>query len=146
MTATGKMMAAHAGKRHGMIKRAKEQIRQLRGTRVLFKTATTSRNTSCRTPDGDPRSRVPLSLAEPRPRGDPSATVETKDSDLVSENASLRKRLMRALAETDNIKRQGERREQDAQQYAITNFTRETICGVPSKPARPTRDRERQTD
>jgi len=38
VTATGKVMAAQAGKRHGMIKRTKKQIRQLRGTRVLFKT------------------------------------------------------------------------------------------------------------
>ena len=38
VTATGKVMAAHAGKRHGMIERTKKQIRQLRGTRVLFKT------------------------------------------------------------------------------------------------------------
>ena len=35
VTATGKVMHA---KRHGMIKRTKKQIRQLRGTRVLFKT------------------------------------------------------------------------------------------------------------
>src|SRR3981189_1938972 len=72
VTATGKVMAAQRGKRHGMIKRTKKQIRQLRGTRVLFKT------------DGDnikkewtphtrksPSTTVPLSLAEPRPRGDP---------------------------------------------------------------------------
>ena len=38
ITGTGKVMAAHAGKRHGMIKRTKKQIRQLRGTSVLFKT------------------------------------------------------------------------------------------------------------
>jgi len=38
VTGTGKVMSAHAGKRHGMIKRTKKQIRQLRGTRVLFKT------------------------------------------------------------------------------------------------------------
>jgi large subunit ribosomal protein L35 len=38
VTATGKVMAAQSGKRHGMIKRTKKQIRQLRGTRVLFKT------------------------------------------------------------------------------------------------------------
>ena len=31
-------MSAHAGKRHGMINRTKKQSRQLRGTRVLFKT------------------------------------------------------------------------------------------------------------
>jgi large subunit ribosomal protein L35 len=38
ITATGKVMHAHSGKRHGMIKRTKKQIRQLRGTDVLFKT------------------------------------------------------------------------------------------------------------
>jgi large subunit ribosomal protein L35 len=38
ITGTGKVKAAHAGKRHGMIKRTKKQIRQLRGTDVLFKT------------------------------------------------------------------------------------------------------------
>jgi molecular chaperone GrpE len=66
---------------------------------------------------------------------DPSATGESKDkdndfrseSDLTSEIASLRERLMRALAETENTRRQGERRAQDAQQYAITNFARELL-------------------
>jgi large subunit ribosomal protein L35 len=38
VTATGKVLYTHAGKRHGMIKRTKKQIRQLRGTAVLFKT------------------------------------------------------------------------------------------------------------
>ena len=35
VTATGKVMAAQRGKRHGMIKRTNKQIRSLRGTRVL---------------------------------------------------------------------------------------------------------------
>lgn len=35
ITATGKVLAAHAGKRHGMIKRTNKQIRNLRGTDVL---------------------------------------------------------------------------------------------------------------
>jgi large subunit ribosomal protein L35 len=38
VTASGKVLHAQRGKRHGMIKRTKKQIRQLRGTRVLFKT------------------------------------------------------------------------------------------------------------
>jgi large subunit ribosomal protein L35 len=38
VTATGKVMSAHAGKRHGMIKRTTKQIRHHRGTRVMFKT------------------------------------------------------------------------------------------------------------
>jgi large subunit ribosomal protein L35 len=37
VTATGKVLYAHSRKRHGMIKRTTKQIRQLRGTAVLFK-------------------------------------------------------------------------------------------------------------
>jgi len=35
LTATGKIKHGGVGKRHGMIKRSNEQIRELRGTRVL---------------------------------------------------------------------------------------------------------------
>ena len=38
VTAGGKVLSGFAGKRHGMIKRTTKQIRQDRGTRVLFKT------------------------------------------------------------------------------------------------------------
>ncbi len=38
ITGTGKVLYAQAGKRHGMIKRTNKQIRNLRGTAVLFKT------------------------------------------------------------------------------------------------------------
>jgi large subunit ribosomal protein L35 len=38
VTATGKVLFQQSRKRHGMIKRTKKQIRQLRGTSVLFKT------------------------------------------------------------------------------------------------------------
>ena len=38
ITATGKVKYQQSGKRHGMIKRTKKQIRQLRGTDVMFKT------------------------------------------------------------------------------------------------------------
>lgn len=38
VTGTGKVLSAQSRKRHGMIKRTTKQIRQLRGTRVLFKT------------------------------------------------------------------------------------------------------------
>ena len=37
VTGTGKVVHAQEGKRHGMIKRTKKQIRNLRGTNVLFK-------------------------------------------------------------------------------------------------------------
>ncbi|TGY88901.1 50S ribosomal protein L35 [Marinicauda algicola] len=35
VTGTGKVLAAQAGKRHGMIKRTPKQIRQKRGTTTL---------------------------------------------------------------------------------------------------------------
>jgi large subunit ribosomal protein L35 len=38
ITGSGKVVYAQAGKRHGMIKRTNKQIRNLRGTNVLFKT------------------------------------------------------------------------------------------------------------
>jgi large subunit ribosomal protein L35 len=38
ITGTGKVVYAQQGKRHGMIKRTNKQIRNLRGTNVLFKT------------------------------------------------------------------------------------------------------------
>jgi large subunit ribosomal protein L35 len=38
VTGSGKVLYAQSRKRHGMIKRTKKQIRQLRGTKVLFKT------------------------------------------------------------------------------------------------------------
>jgi large subunit ribosomal protein L35 len=37
VTATGKVIHAQRGKRHGMIKRTNKQIRNLRGTKVMFK-------------------------------------------------------------------------------------------------------------
>ena len=37
VTATGKVMHAQRGKRHMMIRRTAKQIRNLRGTKVLFK-------------------------------------------------------------------------------------------------------------
>ena len=38
ITGTGKVVYGQQGKRHGMIKRTNKQIRNLRGTNVLFET------------------------------------------------------------------------------------------------------------
>lgn len=37
VTGTGKIVAAQAGKRHGMVKRSKRQLRNQRGTTILAK-------------------------------------------------------------------------------------------------------------
>jgi molecular chaperone GrpE len=57
----------------------------------------------------------------------PPATGAGSGDDPASEIAALRDRLMRALAETENVRRQGERRAQEVQQYAITDFARELL-------------------
>ena len=49
------------------------------------------------------------------------------DRDLAAEIGSLHDRLMRALAETENTRRQGERRVQEAHDYAIADFARELL-------------------
>jgi molecular chaperone GrpE len=51
----------------------------------------------------------------------------SNNSDEAPELESLHDRLMRALAETENTRRLSERRVQEAQQYAITNFARELL-------------------
>ena len=70
---------------------------------------------------------------------DPSATGNGNNNDPASEIAALRERLMRALAEAENTRRQGERRAEDAQQYAIPNFARELLqvvdAGLADAPA-----------
>jgi large subunit ribosomal protein L35 len=38
ITGTGKVLFAQSGKRHGMIKRTTKQIREHRGTKLMFKT------------------------------------------------------------------------------------------------------------
>lgn len=47
--------------------------------------------------------------------------------DLAAENASLRERLLRALADAENAHRQRDLRAEDAQRYAIANFARELL-------------------
>lgn len=56
-----------------------------------------------------------------------SAAQDLAAQDLAAQNASLRERLMRALAETENTRHRGDRRTEDAQRYAITNFARELL-------------------
>jgi len=46
---------------------------------------------------------------------------------LQAENADLKDRLLRALAETENLRRRAERERQDASQYAMTGFARDML-------------------
>jgi molecular chaperone GrpE len=46
---------------------------------------------------------------------------------LIAENASLRDRLLPALADAENIRRRAERTAEEARQYAISDFARELL-------------------
>lgn len=46
---------------------------------------------------------------------------------LRAENAELKDRMLRALAEVENVRRRSERERQDASQYAVTKFARDML-------------------
>src|ERR1700761_4012071 len=46
---------------------------------------------------------------------------------LNAENMDLKDRLLRAMAETDNVRKRGERERQDASAYAVTKFARDMV-------------------
>lgn len=54
------------------------------------------------------------------PETDPISVLE-------AEKADLKDRLMRALAETENLRRRGEREAKDAKAYAVTGFARDML-------------------
>jgi molecular chaperone GrpE len=58
------------------------------------------------------------------------ATLLTENKTLQEENKSLHDRLLRALADAENVRRQAERSIADARQYGISGFARELLTVV----------------
>lgn len=66
----------------------------------------------------------------PKNNADMSADDTTDDAtepSLQAENASLRDRMLRALADAENTRRRSEQNVKDAQQYAVSDFARELL-------------------
>jgi molecular chaperone GrpE len=59
-----------------------------------------------------------------------SATLLTENRTLREENRTLQDRLLRALAEAENVRRQAERAAAEARQYSISEFARELLIVV----------------
>ncbi len=57
---------------------------------------------------------------------DPFAVIEK----LVSENAELKDRVLRALADTENMRRRSEKEAADARAYAVTSFARDLLSVI----------------
>jgi len=62
--------------------------------------------------------------------GAATTTVEERVEALESELADTKDRLLRALAETENVRRRAQREREDTQKYAISNFARDLLSPV----------------
>jgi molecular chaperone GrpE len=70
-------------------------------------------------------------MAMPHSIEDEAVATEAVDvGTLLKENASLRDRLLRALAEAENTRRQASRTAEDARRFAIADFARELLIVV----------------
>ena len=57
----------------------------------------------------------------------PDAPVEADLDALATENADMRDRLLRAMADMENLRRRTEREKSDTARYAISNFARDVL-------------------
>ena len=81
------------------------------------------------------RDRIPANDAEDAAsefpdEGAPAATPEERIVALEAELADAKDRLLRALAETENVRRRAQREREDTQKYAISNFARDLLSPV----------------
>ena len=58
---------------------------------------------------------------------DPSVEVGADLDDLLAENADMRDRLLRTMADMENLRRRTEREKSDTTRYAISNFARDVL-------------------
>src|SRR6202047_4155732 len=68
---------------------------------------------------------MPHSVVDEAVATEAVATEAVDVATLVAENASLRDRLLRTLADAENTRRRAERTAEEARQYAISDFARE---------------------
>jgi molecular chaperone GrpE len=70
-------------------------------------------------------------MALPHSINDEKVATEAVDvPTLMEENASLRERMMRALAEAENTRRQADRAIADARRFAVADFARELLIVI----------------
>ncbi len=75
----------------------------------------------------NPEGKAPENIdVKPESAPDPHMVIEK----LVAENAELKDRALRALAETENMRRRAEREAADARAYAVTAFARDLLSVV----------------
>src|SRR5262245_38069566 len=58
---------------------------------------------------------------------DPAAQASAELTALVAENSDMRDRLLRTMADMENLRRRTEREKSDTARYAISNFARDVL-------------------
>jgi molecular chaperone GrpE len=84
--------------------------------------------TDPREPNEDQAKDANASKAEPAPAGADADVALGADLDaLLAENAEMRDRLLRTMADMENLRRRTEREKADMARYAISNFARDVL-------------------
>jgi len=65
--------------------------------------------------------------AEPKSENEVSEEIEEEEIDLEAEVAELKDKLLRAMAESENVRRRAERDKENSAKYSIANFAREML-------------------
>ena len=63
----------------------------------------------------------------PEPQAQSASSLEAQLAQVQAEAADLRDRLLRALAEVENVRRRAERERDDARKYAVANFAKDLL-------------------
>src|SRR3970040_1982373 len=77
------------------------------------------------------QAKVADSLKAERQNSSPDANLQSgADLDaLLAENVEMRDRLLRTMADMENLRRRTEREKSDTARYAISNFARDVLTG-----------------
>lgn len=75
----------------------------------------------------DPPAETAAAPAATPDAGPPAPSPETQIAALESQVAELNDKLLRALAEAENVRRRAERDREDAYKYAVANFARDVL-------------------
>jgi molecular chaperone GrpE len=74
------------------------------------------------------QTEAPSTKSKPQAaNADPAADATAELETLVAENADMRDRLLRTMAEMENLRRRTEREKNDTARYAISNFARDVL-------------------
>ena len=77
--------------------------------------------------DDAPAGAAPAGEEEAPEKDTPESDAPPTYEELLSDVASLKDQLLRALAETENVRRRAERDKADLSKYAVANFAREVL-------------------